>query len=112
VKNHRLHPNGTPSSVDGWATSGEAVGTARYFYKYQQDSCIEILLLEMEVASDGQIYGKGRWQFGVVGFGAYQGEGVVTGNLNADDLTGNGRLTIHEEEGYLDINWEVTKEAS
>ncbi|MCK4821151.1 hypothetical protein KA005_35630 [bacterium] len=91
---------------------GVAVGTALYFYTYSQNQHAESLFLDLEVTPDGQLSGTGTWYFAIIGVGYYSGFGEVTGSLDAELLTGSGRLLIEEEEGFLEIDWEVVKGGS
>lgn len=93
-------------------TSGEAVGTGRYFYVYQQTQCVECLFLELEVTPDGRVSGTGSWRFEIVGVGYFGGEGEVTGELDTQSLNGYGRLLVVEAEGVIEIEWDISKESS
>ena len=93
-------------------TSGEAVGTGRYFYIYQQNQCVEHLFLDLEVTPDGMVSGTGRWSLLIVGVGYLEGEGKISGMLDTQFLNGNGRLLVEDAEGVIEIGWEISKDSS
>jgi hypothetical protein len=91
---------------------GEGVGTGRYWYSYFGDTIMEILFIEIEVAPDGSVSGSGTWMCEILDVVVLMGEGEVTGNLDAETLTGSGKLQLVDPEGTVDIPWEVIKAGS
>ena len=103
---------GTPGKDNFTLTvqsGGEAVATGRRWYSYFDDQILEMLFLEMEIAPDGTVSGAGAWIHDIVNVSSYLGEGIVSGALNLENLTGSGKLQIVETEGVIEILWEVRK---
>jgi hypothetical protein len=88
---------------------GEAVGTARFVYSYEGGLFIEELFLEFEVSPDGNVMGSGTWRFTISSVGYFVAQGAVTGQFYTEPLKGEGWLTIVEEDGTIEIPWDVLK---
>ena len=86
------------------------VGTSHFIYEISNLAYVEYLFMEVEVAPDGGVTGKGSWWLSIQYTGSYVGEGIVDGSLDAGLLTGEGILVIAEEGGNLEIPWTISKD--
>ncbi len=91
-------------------TGGGACGTGYRLFLEDEVLFSEQLMLDLMVDAEGTVTGDGCWYLEQVDSRYYYAEGVVTGSLNPDLLTGSGSFDVDTGEGIFSFDWQVVKE--
>ena len=90
-------------------SGGRGVGTALFLYVIDARIVMEVLFLELDISPAGKVTGNGTWFWTIEAGESIVGIGKINGEIDLNNMSGNGEVRISDGSGEIAILWEVSK---